>query len=583
MAWRRQAPGPATLALLVSAAACGNTLVDHNAPPTLLGVTECEAGFQTCGGGCFAPSTLICDPESCEVCAVPNDAVGECTAAAACSFTCVNGTHRCEQVPGLPLCVAESATSCGNACEVCAGPTAGPGQGVCLPGPSPGTGHCGVDCEIGHELCGTSCVAESAESCGESCEDCRPSTPAQATAECTSAHTCAFVCNPGLLRCGDGCCAVSALALGAEHACAVTTAGGLLCWGANGLGQLGDGTTSDRDTPTEIYPSGSEVTGVATGFAHTCAVVGGAVHCWGSNATLQLGPNATGSESPAPVAVGLSSVVTIAAGGYLNSGGAPTAEGHTCAVTTNGEVRCWGAGNAGQLGFGDTTSSATPRPVAGVTASTVTSGGVLAAGARHTCVVTAAGGLACWGDRTSGQVGDGAVSPTPAVSPATVLTTASFVAAGVAHGCAIDTSQGDPVVLCWGSNAEGEIGAGATTPVPAPTAPEIGGGIASLRPTRLAAGRAHSCMLRLGDIGGLKCMGANDVGQRGTPASIDPGGVSAAPIPVADLAVDVAAGGDSTCARLTSGAVYCWGDNRRGQLGDGSTTSRPDPLPVSGR
>jgi hypothetical protein len=156
----------------------------------------------------------------------------------------------------------------------------------------------------------------------------------------------------------------SQLALGAGHTCALVAGGELRCWGNNDVGQLGDGTTDDRPTPVAVRqaPGGAPLAGVravALGSAHGCALSsGGQVQCWGGNDAGQLGDGTTEAR-PAPVAV------REAPGGAPLGGVRALATGqrHNCALLDGGDVRCWGANDAGQLGDGTTTNRATPVAV----------------------------------------------------------------------------------------------------------------------------------------------------------------------------------------------------------------------------
>ena len=182
------------------------------------------------------------------------------------------------------------------------------------------------------------------------------------------------------------------------HTCGLTiVTGAAYCWGGNGSGQLGDGTKTNQLTPVLVQaPAGVSFAAVTAGAAHTCGVTAaGAAYCWGDNGFGQLGDGTTTSQS-SPVLVQAPPGVSFAA----VTGGVA----HTCGVTAAGIAYCWGRNLEGQLGDGTTMNRLTPVPVqapAGVSFAAVT------AGAVHTCGVTAAGTAYCWGRNVEGQLGDG--------------------------------------------------------------------------------------------------------------------------------------------------------------------------------
>lgn len=243
---------------------------------------------------------------------------------------------------------------------------------------------------------------------------------------------------------------VTALGKGSTsaHMCAITLNGGLKCWGWNSKGQLGDGSTTDTDVPVDVAGLSSGVVSVSEGNSHTCAVTStGAVKCWGNNWSGQLGNGST-TDSLVPVdVVGLSTgVVAVAAG-----------ENFTCALTAAGAVKCWGLNEQGQLGNASTTSSDLPVNTTGL------SSGVLAifSGGEHTCALGSGGVLKCWGFNLYGQLGNG--STTNGLVPADVLGLPNGVvnvAASVDHTCAVTSAS---TVACWGSNVYGQLGDGTTT------------------------------------------------------------------------------------------------------------------------
>ncbi len=329
------------------------------------------------------------------------------------------------------------------------------------------------------------------------------------------------------------------------------------CWGNNGLGQLGDGTTTDRPIPVPVSGlSGAIVIGLAAGENHTCALIsGGTVKCWGDNQFKQLG-NGTASFSATPVAAGgsLAGVSAIAAG-----------ENHTCALVS-GAVKCWGKDDHSQLGDGLTVDNSTPQTVAGVTAVAI------AAGEGHTCALLGDATVRCWGWNNNGQLGNASNldSLTPVVAGTTGVVTA--ITAGATHTCALISGG---TIQCWGYGLDGELGNGTTSRNTPISVTGLGAAAASI-----SAGDAYTCATLVG--GGVKCWGANHSGQLGNGLV----GNSSSPVTVAladpsDVS-SISAGGSHTCALFGNGSVDCWGANWDGQLGDGSQVFTTSPVSVLG-
>ncbi len=351
---------------------------------------------------------------------------------------------------------------------------------------------------------------------------------------------------------------VDAIAAGGSHTCALMAGGGVKCWGRNGSGQLGDGTTTDRNTPVDVSGLTSGVAAIAAGYYHTCALTaGGGVKCWGANWFGQLGDGTTtGRNTPVDVSGLTSGVDAIAAGGF-----------RTCALTAGGGVKCWGNNDYGQLGDGTTTGRNTPADVSGLSSGVV----AIAAGGSHTCALTAGGGVKCWGDNHYGQLGNGKFGYRPIPADVSGLTSGVAIAAGGYHTCALTAGDG---VKCWGRNGSGQLGDGTTTDRPIPA--DVSGLTSGVA---IAAGGYHTCALTAG--GGVKCWGRNASGQLGDGTTTDrpiPADVSGLTSGVAAIA----AGEYHTCALTAGGGVKCWGRNANGQLGDGTTTGRNTPVDVSG-
>jgi alpha-tubulin suppressor-like RCC1 family protein len=239
---------------------------------------------------------------------------------------------------------------------------------------------------------------------------------------------------------------ITRVAAGLSFTCAVSTTGALSCWGANDSGQLGDGTTTDRATPVPVSGLASGVTDVAAGYAHACAVTSaGGVKCWGDNTFGELGDGTTAAHSaPADVTGLTSGAVAVASGGY-----------YSCALTSAGGVKCWGDNTFGQLGDGTSADRDAAADVTGLTSGVVAIG---AGKAGHTCAALASGGLKCWGNNEYGQLGENRSCPTPCVTPvdAQGLTDrVTAVTAGYFFTCILTSGGG---VKCWGNNQLGQLG-----------------------------------------------------------------------------------------------------------------------------
>jgi Regulator of chromosome condensation (RCC1) repeat len=300
----------------------------------------------------------------------------------------------------------------------------------------------------------------------------------------------------------------AAISAGTAHTCALTSASGVKCWGYNHDGELGDGTTTERATPVDVSGLASGVAAISAGGGQTCALTSaGGVKCWGYNQNGALGDGTT-TERATPVDVsGLSSGVAAIDAGFE----------HTCALTSAGGVKCWGSNNGGELGDGTTENKTTPAGVSGLSSGVA----AISAGSAHTCALTNASGVKCWGNNLEGQLGDGTTAKK--TTPVDVNGLASGVAAisaGSYDTCALTSAGG---VKCWGENDYGQLGDGTTAKKTTPV-----------------------------DVSGLA------------------GGVAA-----------ISAGAEYACALTSAGGVKCWGEGEVGELGDGTTQDKPTPVNVS--
>lgn len=395
---------------------------------------------------------------------------------------------------------------------------------------------------------------------------------------------------------------------GFAHSCALFGDGGVACWGANEQGQLGLGDTRVRGVlPGDMgstlarvdLGTGRRATRLAAGSTHTCALLtDGAVLCWGANGRGQLGQGdgrARGDQRNElgdnlfPAALGTDrSAVAVTAGAAF-----------TCVLLDDGTVRCWGSNQYGKLGTGGSGDRGDQPGELGDRLPTVHLGTGrtavrLAAGADTACAVLDDASVKCWGANTAGALGQGdrrprgdrAVDLGHALLPVDLGTGAEVaeVTVGDEHVCALLTSG---AVKCWGGNGYGQLGIGRPgqrgirpddlgDTLPAVALP---GGAAAVA---IEAGSAHTCAVF--PTGGMACWGANAAGALGLGDTRDRGMAAAhlgdnLPLPALGTdrrALAFSLGYRTTCAVLDDETVRCWGDNTVGQLGLGDRRSRGD-------
>ena len=371
---------------------------------------------------------------------------------------------------------------------------------------------------------------------------------------------------------------------GGWHFCALQDDDQPFCWGASGSGQLGVGATSHtygRPTPSQVlHPA--NVTSMSGGGFHTCAIrEDGSLICWGSDQYGQLGnggngywDNSPGDQATPPLESALDlgpnrTALEVSAGAD-----------HTCVILDNGDIKCWGSNQYGQLGNGQTSYEySIPSSVVdlgdGRTAVSLGKGGT----SYHACAILDNGDLKCWGRDDYGQIGDGGTvsqqypynygdylsEPSDPIDLGTGRT-AVAVALGAYFTCAI-LDNGS--VKCWGQDFYGQLGDGGTsTHMGSPVSVDLGPGRTAVA---ITASREHACAIL--DTGDVKCWGANGKGQLGLGvAEPHHPSITYAPshtilLGTGRTAVSIAASGEATCAILDDASMRCWGSFKHGNLG----------------
>jgi alpha-tubulin suppressor-like RCC1 family protein len=391
-----------------------------------------------------------------------------------------------------------------------------------------------------------------------------------------------------------------------EHTCVLFNSGAVKCWGVNRRGGiLGYGHTQDHiSDPRQVgfvslNPTpGAIVNHLFVGSGVTCVLFSNrSLKCWGEGQYGQLGYGNTQNigDDELPSSVG-SIRITMTPGVTVQSAGGALI--HTCALLSDGSVKCWGSGccNGYGTGIGDNEVPASVGPL-----NIGTPPGIriqaLALNGIYSCVMLSNGDVKCWGNNNFGQLGSGnTVSVSNPSNAGTISVTSSpavrvrQLAAGFQHVCAL---LSDTSVKCWGYNANGQLGYGHTTHIGDNELPSSVGSVSITTPAgsqvrALAAGAHHSCALL--DNGSIKCWGLNTYGQLGyghtrnigdneVPSSVGAVSVTAAPgVWVEQLAL----GDYHTCALLSDRSIKCWGENSLGQLGYGHTRRiGDDELPSS--
>ncbi len=452
---------------------------------------------------------------------VPCDKDANCDDGSKCTTDVCDGTKKvCTYTS--QVCDDSNLCTVGDACEAA--------TGNCKPGPAKSCddkNECTTDsCDTKTGVCGNKAVPGCQPSC-KSDSDCPPTTGVCGVYACVGSNKCVLqdknngaVCDAGKV-CGGGQCAspgkgwakqLSSFGYFSTSICATMHSGFAACWGSNSDGQLGDGSTTNRSAPV-LVKNLDKVQQISAGYRHTCAIRdSGKVACWGQNSYGQVG-NGTASSSDvlAPVDTGLEGATSVCAG-----------YGHSCAVTSDGKVHCWGRSSQGTLGNGKISSSTgdfvtKPAAVPGVNGAVE-----VGCGYDWTCARTSEGEVFCWGDASYNQSHGASTTDIANAAKRAGLADARSLSAGTYHGC-ITTTKGAP--FCWGYNSNSVTSADNTTSTVA-------------QPLDLS--------------------------------------------PVLGAVAYIHAGYQNAAAIAADGSLWVWGSNISGQLLDGTTTSNGKPLKVNG-
>ena len=432
---------------------------------------------------------------------------------------------------------------------------------------------------------------------------------------------------------------------GWSHTCAIISNGSVTCWGLNNQGQLGDGTTLSSSTPVMVdLGTGRSATAIVTGFAHTCAILDdSSLKCWGDNQYGQMADGtSTDRHSPTNVFVGANrSAVAIS-----------SSTNHTCAILDNKDLNCWGWNAFGQVG--DNTTVNTMNATTTILTDQIFVGTGLGHTCSISRGINW-NPVYCWGLNSDGQLGDN--TTTSRIVPTTVnlplnqwdteialevlslgqsttlglykccgnggrlvkfgvtfdypsnsstvnlkysdfdrsgeldifdahkmggfsgtanvnmkISTAGGSSAGSGHTCAIGDNDN---LYCWGNDDNGQLGISSVGDQSSPVLVNLGTGRTAVS---VSAGGSQTCAIL--DDKSLKCWGENSQGQLGDGTTQDRTSPVNVSFPVGTSVSAVSVGKYNTCAIVSNGSLYCWGDNDYGQLGDGTTLSSSTPVIV---
>lgn len=345
-------------------------------------------------------------------------------------------------------------------------------------------------------------------------------------------------------------------AVGSDHSCGIMTDGTIWCWGRGPLDLENPGDRITTETPIQFGSDSDWVELSVAGDNHCGLKTDGSAWCWGNNSGGQLG-DGTSSSSYVPV-----EPISELDWNYIGA-----TRSSTCGIKEDDTLWCWGSNYEGKLGIGSQELwYDTPQQVGD-------SGDwlMVSAGDGHACGIRTDNTLWCWGSNEQGRLGQGNQDEEDSsLVPVQVGTDSDWVDLSVGeHSCAIRENGS---LWCWGDNHGGQLGDGTTEDRSLPVRT-----VAEAQWIEIAVSHRHSCGIQ--DDGSLWCWGRNTYGQLGTPED----GLQYAEPTRVDIDrefVTVATGPENTCTVTDQGALYCWGSNDHGQVGDGTTEERLSPSRV---
>lgn len=517
----------------------GTNCDDQNACTQL---DSCQAGV------CIGSNPITCTAlDQCHNVGTCNTSTGICSNPNKTNGTSCNDSNSCTQTDTCQsgICTGSNPVTC-TALDNCHN------VGTC----NTSTGICTNPIKTDGTNCSNGLFCDGAETCQSGvCTD-------QAD-PCTASET----CNESTDTCASD--TTSLTCLGISYSCAMNSSGALRCFGINAYGQIGNNSTSNQLNPVTVSGLTSGVVSCGIRYRHSCAVRStGQAYCWGWNTYGQLGNNST-STSYVPVSVsGGHQATQVSVGAY-----------HSCFVREDGTVWCWGYNNGGRLGDNTTTNRSIPTQVHGVgNSGYLTNITHVSAGENHTCAVSAQGYVYCWGYGSFGQLGNGSTAQSYVPVQVSTISGVKSVEAGFYISCAIKT---DGTVYCWGENANGKLGIGTTTEshTPVQVRGPLGSGYLT-NVTSCASIFKHVCVAK--NDGTAWCWGLNDHGQLGNGSTTN----SYYPVQVRGSGGSgyltnvntVGAGNPHSCAVKNDYTTWCWGYGLEGALGTGDSSSSTYPV-----